>query len=165
MVTSMSENRKHLIEALIFATPEGMTTSEIADKVGISESRCRSLLKQIQKDSVGDAVEIIMEGDSWKMRIRKDLSNDVRKMVSIKSEFDSSVVKTLAIIALKAPVKQSEIVHLRGNKAYEHVVRLEQFGFISSKPHSRTKLLTLRQRFYDYFDIKKGEERYLFEQG
>jgi chromosome segregation and condensation protein ScpB len=40
---------------------------------------------------------------------------------------------------------------------------LESEGFIRSKPHGRTKLLILSQRFYDYFHITKGEEKYLFE--
>jgi segregation and condensation protein B len=160
----MSENQKHLIEALLFATPEGLTQSEISGRTKISESKCKTLLKQIQKHKVGSGVEVVLEGNKWKMRIRKDLMENVRHITSIQSEFDSSFVKTLAVIALKAPVKQSEIIHLRGNKAYDHVAKLEEQGFIVSKPHSRTKLLSLKQKFYDYFDIKKGGERYLFEQ-
>lgn len=152
-----------MIEALLFATPTGLRAEEISQKIGIPPASCESLLKTLQKEKSGSAVEIVFEGGGWRMRIRRDLADNVRNMVSIESEFDSSIVKTLAVIALKAPVKQSEVIKLRGNKAYDHILKLEEFGFISSKPHSRTKLLSIRQKFYDYFDIKKGEEKYLFE--
>ncbi len=68
-----------------------------------------------------------------------------------KGELSKSELKTLAMIAYYAPVLQSDIVHSRGNRAYEHIRRLEELGLISTAPAGNTRLLKLSRRFFEYF--------------
>ena len=71
-----------------------------------------------------------------------------------KGELSQAELKTLGIIAYYAPVKQSTVVRIRGNRAYEHIRKLEEWGFIKTEKRGNTKIIYLAQGLYDYF----GEE-------
>lgn len=71
-----------------------------------------------------------------------------------KGELSQAELKTLAIIAYYAPVKQSTVVKIRGNRAYEHIKKLEEYGFLRCEKRGNTKIIYLTSLFYDYF----GEE-------
>src|SRR3989344_2098320 len=70
---------------------------------------------------------------------------------------DGPTIKTLAIIAYKAPVLQAEIIKIRGNKAYEHIKQLKDQALIISEPKGRSNLIKLTPQFYDYFDTAEPE--------
>jgi segregation and condensation protein B len=63
--------------------------------------------------------------------------------------------RTLAIIAYKEPVSQSEIIKIQGNKAYTYLKRLQKMNLIKAEKNGRTKTLKLTQEFERYF----GEEK------
>jgi len=62
--------------------------------------------------------------------------------------------ETLAIIAFKQPIKQSVMIKIRGNKAYDHVKKFSDLGLIKKKKMGHTSELSLRDDFYDYFGVK-----------
>lgn len=160
---SIARDPKSLIEALLFASATGVTISEISNKVNLPENRCLKLLGEIKKDKEGQPIQVKLEGNKWKMLVREDLTPSLHGMIALPPEVDKSIIKTLAVIAYKSPVKQSDIIHIRGNKAYDHIKNLEEEGFIKRKPDGRTKLIKLSQRFYDYFQVSRGEEKNLFQ--
>ncbi len=71
-----------------------------------------------------------------------------------KGEFSQAELKTLAMIAYYAPARQSDIVRIRGNRAYEHIRKLENRKLIRTEQSGSTKVIYLTREFYDYF----GEE-------
>ena len=77
---------------------------------------------------------------------------------------DGPTTKTLAVIAYKAPVLQAEIIHIRGNKAYDHIQQLKENGLIVSEPKGRSRLIKLTPQFYDYFDTAEPEVKKQFEE-
>jgi len=159
---SREEVRKK-VEALLFASSKGLTVKEIAEKLNLKEEEAIEALEELRKkysDGEG-SIEVVEELGIWKMRVRPVIAKYLKDIV--KPEISKSVLETLAYIAYKSPVKQSEVVKFRGNKAYKHIKELIEMGFISSKKFSRTLLLEITQRFYEYFDVKAGEEKYLFQ--
>ncbi|GAI16937.1 unnamed protein product [marine sediment metagenome] len=60
----------------------------------------------------------------------------------------------MAIIAFKQPIKQSVMIKIRGNKAYDHVKKFSDLGLIKKKKMGHTSELSLRDDFYDYFGVK-----------
>ena len=72
---------------------------------------------------------------------------------------DSPTTKTLAIIAYKQPVTQSEVIKIRGNKAYDHIKSLREQSLISADRKGRTRLLKVTSNFYEYFDIAETEAK------
>jgi chromosome segregation and condensation protein ScpB len=66
----------------------------------------------------------------------------------------------LGLIAVKHPVKQSIVVKIIGNKAYDYIKLLAEKGFVKAKKAGNTKLLEITPKFESYFgknieEIKK----------
>ncbi|MCK4531484.1 MAG: SMC-Scp complex subunit ScpB, partial [Candidatus Aenigmarchaeota archaeon] len=73
--------------------------------------------------------------------------------------------RTLALIAYKEPIKQSEIVRIQGNKAYSYIKLLTKKGLIKSEKEGRTRILMLTKEFERYFGEEKERIKEMLEQG
>jgi len=96
------------------------------------------------------------------MDIKPEYSYLVNKLATGSSEFSKAEQETLAIIAFKQPIKQSIIIKIRGNKAYDHIKRFTELGLLKKKKTGHTYELKLNDDFYDYFNIseeQKGESK------
>ena len=89
----------------------------------------------------------------WKMDIRLQYQDMINKLAGGKSEFTKAEQETLAIIAFKQPIKQSVIIKIRGNKAYDHIKKFCELDLIKRKKISHTHELSLSDDFYNYFNI------------
>jgi segregation and condensation protein B len=87
------------------------------------------------------------------MDVKPDYQDIVNKLATGSSEFTKAEQETLAIIAYKQPIKQSVIIKIRGNKAYDHVRRFSELGLIKKKRQGHTHELSLSDDFFDYFNI------------
>ena len=149
---------KHKVEAVLFTLGKFVTIEEISKVINQSPEKVKSALGQLEKDysSRDSALSLQEREGKYKLNIKKEFGYLANKLVS-DTELDSPTTKTLAVIAYKAPVKQSEIIKIRGNKAYDHIKALRESSLISSEKYGRTKLLKLSQHFYDYFDTAEKE--------
>ncbi|MBI2663383.1 SMC-Scp complex subunit ScpB [Candidatus Woesearchaeota archaeon] len=153
------QDTKNKIEAMLFTTGRFMDMEEISKlcsigSVGIVKDALNGLINDYNtRDS---SLEIIEENGKFKLNIKKTY-NYLTTSLLTDSEFDAPTTKTLAIIAYKNPVLQSEIIDIRGNKAYDHIKLLKDNGFITSEKKGRTRLLKLTSKFFDYFDIIENE--------
>jgi len=143
------------VEAVLFTTGKFLDSEEIArlcdlDSVGFVRDALEELKEDYEKRDT--ALNIINQGNKWKLTIRKDYLFLTEKLLT-DCELDRPTQETLAVIAYKTPVLQSEIIKIRGNGAYEHIARLKEYDFVTSEKYSRTKILRATQKFYDYFDI------------
>ena len=92
----------------------------------------------------------------WKMDVRQEYSHIINKLATGSAEFSKAEQETLAIIAFKQPIKQSVIIKIRGNKAYDHVKKFSDLGLIKKKKMGHTHELNLSEDFYDYFNVVEG---------
>lgn len=155
---------KHKIEAILFTTGRFMDTEEISKLIGIgSVGIVKEALNKLIDDykSKNTSLEIIEENNKFKLNIKKEYNYLTTSLLK-DSEFDNQTTKTLAIIAYKNPVLQSEIIDIRGNKAYDHIKLLKDNGFINSEKKGRTRLIKLTPKFFDYFDVVENELRSKF---
>ncbi len=146
---------KNRIEAILFTTGQFMDLEEIAKlcnigSIGVVKDALNELVKEYNNRNC--ALQIFEENGKFKLNIRKDYVYLTNKLLN-DTELDKPTQETLAVIAYKQPVLQSEIIQMRGNKAYDHIKVLKEHEFITSEKHGRTRLLKLTQKFYDYFDI------------
>jgi segregation and condensation protein B len=153
------EELKKRVEAVLFAAGRRMRLSEIAKVVRENEEDVKkaisALIEGYQKSD--SPMMILEEGEFYKMTVRERYLGYVKKIVP-KTDMSKSVMETLATIAWKAPVLQSEVIRIRTNKAYDHIDQLEEAGFISKKKQGKSYLIMLTQKFYDYFDIEGDAE-------
>ena len=91
--------------------------------------------------------------DFWKMDVHSDFVYFVNRLATGESEFSKAEQETLAIIAHKQPMKQSILIKIRGNKAYDHVAKFVSMGLILKKKTGHTAEVSLSDAFYNYFNV------------
>lgn len=150
---------KNRIEAILFTVGRQVDLDELSQLTGIaSKGVLNDALKSLIQDynNRQGSLEITEDNGKFKLNIKKDYLHLTTKLLD-QTEFDKPSQETLALIAYKQPVMQSEIIKLRGNGAYDHISKLKEMEFITSEKSGRTRLLKTSSKFYDYFDVV-GEE-------
>lgn len=153
------ENTKEKIEAILFVTGKFMDLDEISKLCGIgSVGIVKNAINELKNDyeNRNSALEIFEENGKWKLNIKKEFNYLTTSLLD-NSEMDSTTTKTLALIAYKQPVLQSEIIKMRGNGAYDHIKMLREQEFIFAEKKGRSRLLKLTPKFFDYFDVVEKE--------
>lgn len=153
--TDYTEQYKKKIEAIMFTTGRFMDLGEIAglcniSSIGIVKEAINQLKEDYEKRK--SSLQIFEENNKFKLNIRREFSYLTTKLLT-QTEFDKASQETLALIAYKQPVLQSEIIKMRGNGAYDHIRLLREKEFLSSEKSGRTRLLKLTPKFYEYFDV------------
>jgi len=151
----MTQDYKQQIEALLFASGRFMDVQTLLTLTGASGKQV--LINNVRKlkedyDKRNSPMMVVEEKDGWKLTVRETYLPLVRKIVS-ETELPISVLETLAIIAWKSPVLQSEVVSIRHNKAYEHISELTELGFLRKEAEGRSYRLNLTEKFFEYFDV------------
>jgi segregation and condensation protein B len=155
------------IEALLFISGKWMSEVEIIRITGIDPISLREKIEELKKKYVGGIIIREKEIDGikyYKMDVKEEYKNYANFLSIKKTEFTKAEQETLALIAYKQPIKQSIIVKMRGNKAYNHIKKLLDYGLINAKKYGHTYLLSLTEKFFEYFDLKKSKnfEREIF---
>jgi segregation and condensation protein B len=146
---------KNKVEAVLYTTGRFMEVEEIARLCGIgSIGLVRDALKELYEDyhKRDSALELVKENGKFKLNIKKKYVYLTTNLLN-DCELDVPTQETLAIIAYKQPILQSDLIKARGNSAYEHIKTLREEAFITSERYGHTRLLKLAPKFYDYFDV------------
>lgn len=156
---------QYQIDAILFAAGDKIEITEIARlcNLGHNLDLVEQILQQLQqKYDQHPTLMLIRDGNAFKLRIREKYIHVVKNMVA-KTELTKSVMETLAIVAYRAPVLQSAIIHIRTNKAYDHLIELENAGYVTRIKKGRTKLIKLTDKFFQYFDIPPDQLKERFK--
>ena len=145
---------KSKIEAILFSTGHRISLDDMGKLSRSMKDDVLDALKELQKeyDEKQSSLMLVEEGDYWKFTVRDHFIPIIRKIVT-ETELSKSVLETLAVIAFKYPILQSDLIKLRTNKAYDHLAELEKSGYISRQKHGRTNLIKLTEKFFRYFDL------------
>ena len=105
------------------------------------------------------ALEIDDE-NGYILQVKEEHMDIVEKLCPV--ELKPAVLRTLSVIALKEPIRQSDLKELRGSTAYEHVQELLEKGLISRTrdKNGRSYNLKTTPKFAEYFKLK-GDTRSL----
>ncbi|MFW5746376.1 MAG: SMC-Scp complex subunit ScpB [Nanoarchaeota archaeon] len=142
------------VEAILFAAGQKVPVQDIIKLSRSSQQEVEQALNalvSIYKEREG-ALMVFQEGRNWKLTVKERYLPLVRNIVA-ETELSKATMETLAVIAWKAPIKQSDLVDIRSNKAYEHIAELVESDFITKEKYGRTYLVKLTQKFYDYFEL------------
>lgn len=156
------ENKKELenqIEAILFASGKGVDPKKLAELCETNEKEVLKSLKnlKLQYEERDSSLQITEHTDKWKLTVKGKYVSKIEKLVS-ETEMSPTVLKTLAMIAFKSPVLQSEIIDARGQSAYEHVKTLVHEKFVTKEESGRSFILKITDKFYEYFDVEGDEE-------
>jgi segregation and condensation protein B len=146
------------IEAALFLSARYLSIKELVLLTDINPLMLKELIeKLIQRyNNEESSIEIITKENMWKMDVRQEYIHMVNKLATGSSEFTKAEQETLAVIAYKQPVKQSIIIKIRGNKAYDHIKNFISIGLVHAKKIGHTKELKLSDDFFDYFHLQNS---------
>ncbi|NIO19709.1 MAG: SMC-Scp complex subunit ScpB [Candidatus Aenigmarchaeota archaeon] len=156
---------KKLIEAALFMSPRPLTVEDISKITGVSSlGKIEERLEELRKEYEGKGIEIIRSPEGWVMQVKNEMLPRVAHLARY-SDLRDGHKRTLALVAYREPVKQSEIVRIQGNKSYAYIKLLIKKGLIKSEKEGRTRILTLTREFERYFGEEKERIREMLEQG
>jgi len=146
------------IEAILFVSGRFLGMKDLIALSDMNPIIIREIMEKLQElyDERESALQIIEKNDMWKMDVRPEYSHIINRIATGSSEFTKAEQGTLALIAFKQPIKQSVIIKIRGNKAYEHIKRFSDLGLIKKKKQGHTHELSLSEEFYDYFNVSEN---------
>ncbi len=152
-----SQNLKK-VEAALFISGRFLSLQELVSLTDINPILLRKLLSDLSDRYDNSAIEIVEKDGKWKMDVIQEFSGMVNRLAGGNAEFTKAEQETLAIIAYKQPIKQSVLIKIRGNKAYDHVKNFVSMGLVVKKRMGHTSELSLSEDFYDYFQLDKGDK-------
>ncbi len=143
-----------LAEAALFMSPEAVPLEALMKVIGTeSHAKARRAMDEIMEAFNGrnESLEIIRtQDDRYHMRVCNQYAGRVQHF-AVTTDLSRAVLRTLAIVAYKQPIRQSIIVKMRGNKAYDHIKQLEDEGFIRRTKESNTYSIETTKKFEEYF--------------
>lgn len=155
------EQLKAKVEAVLFTTARALEANEIAEIIGVETDKAEEALVELIFDyaSRDGALEIDDE-NGYILQVKEEHMDIVEKLCP--AEMKPAVLKTLTVIALKEPIRQSYLKELRGANAYDHVKELVDMGMISKTKDKNGRSYNLRTtaKFEEYFKIK-GDKKAL----
>lgn len=149
------DEKRRIIEAALFISARPLTLDYLGKVSGVNSlGVVREVLEKIQKDYDKRGMEIIKTPQGWVMQVRQGLLDKVAHLTPY-YDLSEGCKRTLALVAYKEPVKQSEIIRMQGNKAYSYIKSLIRRDLIKAEKSGHTKILKLTAEFERYF----GEEK------
>ncbi len=172
----------HIIEALIFAAPEPVTTAEIAKAVKrgavehdlpeardwerITEKKVASAIAELGESLAesGRPVELQEGANGWRFVTRSDYADWIRALLpEMRPEkLSAAALETLALIAYRQPITKADIEAVRGvsvdgqlNKLIDR--GLARVGGRADLP-GRPMLYETTEEFMEHFGVKDLED-------
>ncbi|MEC7228893.1 MAG: SMC-Scp complex subunit ScpB [Candidatus Thermoplasmatota archaeon] len=141
-----------LLEATLFGAGRSMSVSELCESLGYDEDEmldCLYSLRSTLKRRRGGALQIAEVGDRWAIEVKPEIAEHLPK--EAKTELPKKLLKAASLIAYHQPMSQSRLVELLGQKAYDYVRELAQYGMIDRRKDGNTRRLTTTRRFSEAF--------------
>jgi segregation and condensation protein B len=154
---SSPPTKKALIEAALYVAgrPLSIEDLERVSKTG-GMPETESLLGELVDEYQGrsSSLEIVQVSKGrYVLQLKPEYSTKVARL-SPGGLLSLGSLKTLALVALRQPIRQSEVIEIRGAHSYEHIHRLEQLGFVKKQPSGRSPTLTTTKVFSEYFGFE-----------
>lgn len=149
----MSHSLKGQIEALLFLTGRPLTVKDLAEKLTRTPEDVEEALLDLINDYGfrDDSALEIEDSDGYILQVKEDYSAVVNRMVPV--DLSTALLRTLSVVAVHSPIKQSDLIELRGASAYDHVKALLQHKLIQRKRNKRGFTLSVTPVFHEYFKL------------
>ena len=128
------------------------TLSELTNSDINSVNEAIKQLSDKYSDS-SSALEIISNNSLISLELKQSLNEFVEDLLP--AELKTSVLRTLAVIAIKKKLLQSDLIILRGSGAYDHIKELIEKKFIIKRKQKdgRSYWLSLTDKFFQTFAV------------
>ncbi|MFN3360537.1 MAG: SMC-Scp complex subunit ScpB [Pseudanabaenaceae cyanobacterium] len=144
-----------LVEAILYLKGKPLQVNEIAEIAGCSRAEIEEGIIDLMAEYSrrNTALEVAETKGGFYLRLRPQFDDLVAKVLPL--TIGKATLRTLAVIALKHPISQAEVVELRGSSAYQQIQELVEQGFVKRRKQSdgRSYWLSVTDKFHQYFEI------------
>ena len=144
------------LEAILYLKGRPLSLGELAGIAAIEREEAELALITLMADYAhrDTALEIHQEGQRYSLQLRESLGDLVQNLLPV--DLSTATLRTLATIALKKRILQSDLVELRGSGAYDHIKELLAQNFIERKRQSegRSYWISLSEKFHRTFSVQ-----------
>ena len=111
--SDVAERHLRILEALLFASAEPLSATELAPHLG-EGADVEGLLALLAAHYAGRGVTLVRRADKWAFRTAEDLSFLLRRETTDNRPLSRAALETLAIIAYHQPATRTEVEEVRG---------------------------------------------------
>jgi segregation and condensation protein B len=142
------------IEALLFMTNRPLPIEEMALLLESTLDATAEALTEL----IGDyafrsetSLEIDDSPEGYILQIRRPYHHLLNAMIPM--DISAAALRTLSVLAIRAPMLQKDLIELRGATAYEHVKELLRHKLISKNRSGVSYRLNLTPTFHQHFKL------------
>tara|TARA_B100000965_G_scaffold334808_1_gene300420 strand:- start:193 stop:690 length:498 start_codon:yes stop_codon:yes gene_type:complete len=143
------------VEAVLYLKGRPISKKNLSE---ITDEDINSIVKALNelKEKYSDpksAIELNEVNNSYCLELKSTLNEFVEDLLP--SELRTSELRTLATIAIKKKILQSDLIVLRGSGAYDHIKELLNKKFIIKRKQKdgRSFWLSLSEKFFQTFAV------------
>ena len=130
-------------------------TEKQTDSPEINQELIEDALIELMSDYAhrNSALEIVETETGYSLQLKTEYESLLQELVP--AELGKGALRTLAAVALKNPILQTELIDLRGSSAYQQVAELVRLGFVRKREQAdgRSYWLEVTNKFHQYFEI------------
>lgn len=143
------------IEAILYLKGQPLDIAKLAELARCDREDVEEGLIELMNDYAhrDGALEIVETVDGYCLQLKERYRFLVDLLIPI--DLGVGALRTLAAIALKGPISQTDLVDLRGSGVYQHVPELVAQGFVRKRRQAegRSSLVQVTDKFYQHFEI------------
>lgn len=145
------------IEAILYLKGQPLSLAELADYAHCEREQVEEALIELMSDYAhrDSALEVVETPTGYSLQLRSLFDNLMSDLIP--AELGTGALRTLAAIALKNPILQTDLINLRGSSAYQQVQELVELGFVRKRRQNdgRSYWLEVTDKFHQYFEIEQ----------
>jgi segregation and condensation protein B len=130
---------ERIVEALLFLSPEPVTTAELAEACDSTEAEIDRAIDALEPTFEGRGVVLRQVAGGWTVAAHPDAEVAARRLLAKPRTppITQAQAETLAIVAYLQPVSRPEIARIRGVSSESAVQTLTERGLIEESGRSR----------------------------
>jgi len=143
------------IEAVLYLKGKPVSKKTLSEITNSDINSVNDAIKKLHEkySHSSSALEIISNNSLISLELKQSLNEYVEDLLP--AELKTAVLRTLAVIAIKKKLLQSDLIILRGSSAYDHIKELIEKKFIIKRKQKdgRSYWLSLADKFFQTFAV------------
>ena len=143
------------IEAVLYLKGRPISKKDLAEITNSDINSIINAINELKKKYCNSksALELNEINNKYCLELKSTLNDFVEDLLP--SELKTSELRTLATIAIKKKILQSDLIILRGSGAYDHIKELLNKNFIVKRKQKdgRSYWLSLSEKFFQTFAV------------
>lgn len=162
------ENRKHIIEAALFAAAEPLSAERLLQlfdgrsQLGVAE--IKSILAELEKDYRVHGVELKQVASGYRFQAKEEYAPWLQRLWEKKPpRYSRALLETLALIVYRQPITRGEIEQVRGvavsTDIMKKLLEREWIKIVGQRDvPGKPAMFGTTKAFLDYFNLKSLSE-------